>query len=127
MASADFCRPLALPRDSASHLRQSGRSPTIRHGAFDRATPDLPSYASLSIGPLRPLPHYPRTLALYPVSVRRVRPLPRASFRPRLATTPLPPASGSAQTARRGLSPPSSTSCVAYKTNPVSLHGTRSE
>ena len=49
----------------------------------------------MTIGPPRPLPGYPTTPALYPVSVRRVRVLPPASFRFRLAADTLALASGS--------------------------------
>jgi hypothetical protein len=45
-----------------------------------------------TIGRPCPLPGYPTVPAFYPVSVRQGRLLPRASFRPRLATTPVPPA-----------------------------------
>ncbi len=47
------------------------------------------------IGRLRLLPDYPTAPALYPVSVRRVRVLPPAFFRPSLAAAPLPSANSS--------------------------------
>ena len=49
----------------------------------------------MAIGPPHPELGYPATTAFYPVPVRRVRLLPPTSFRPRLATTPLPLASSS--------------------------------
>jgi len=46
----------------------------------------------MTIGHPRQQPGYPTASASYPVSVRRRRVLPRASFRPHLAAAPLPPA-----------------------------------
>src|SRR5690606_3347379 len=64
-----------------------------------------PKRLLMCIGPRCPMPPYPTLLAFYLVSVRQVRVLPPASFRPHLTMTPLPLASGSAHPARRGLSP----------------------
>jgi len=44
----------------------------------------------MCIGPRNPLLPYPATTALYPISVRRVRSLPPASFPPYLATPQFP-------------------------------------
>jgi hypothetical protein len=49
-----------------------------------------------SIGRPRPSPSCPTALALYPMSVRRLPDLPRASSPPRIAATQLPLAIGSA-------------------------------
>jgi len=82
------------------------------------------------------LPDYPTAPALYPVSVRRVRVLPPASFRPSLAATPLPSANPPVQpgdptiTACRGLPPLRTMSCLAQASRgiprgfPLSHHRT---
>ena len=49
----------------------------------------------MTFGHPRPLPGYPTTPALYPVSVRRLRAWPPASSPPRLTATQLPSARGS--------------------------------
>src|SRR5207245_243902 len=77
----------------------------------------------LAIGHPRPLPGYPTAPAFYPVSVRRLRVWPQASFPPRLATTQLPSANGSGQSARRGLAPPRSSPCLAHKTDRPRVSG----
>ena len=58
---------------------------------------------------------YPDAAALYPLPVRQDPALSSASFRPRLATTPLPRLTVPILTARKGLSPSRTTSCLAYR------------
>src|ERR1700716_507758 len=90
MPSADFC---AAVRSSCGDLSpDSGtqhRSPEVRSTAFAARPPDLPprplmavdfAISSSLVRPGRPL---------YPVLVHRAAALLHASFRPRLATTPL--------------------------------------
>ena len=72
----------------------------------------------LAFGLPRPMPGHPTAPALYPVPVRRLRALLPASSPPRLATTQLPSANGSGQSARKGLPPPTSTPCLAHTKRP---------
>lgn len=68
----------------------------------------------LAFGRPHPMLGYPTALAFYPVPVRQLRALLPASSPPHLTTTQLPSAIGSGQSARRGLPPPTSTSCLAH-------------
>ena len=88
--SADFCSPVRLPHCSLS--RDSTTREQISRGKFDRlprttagfTTSVLDGYGLRCHLPARPTPY-----ASYPVLVHRLAPLLHASFRPRLATTPL--------------------------------------
>ena len=90
MPSADFCAAIRPPCDDLS--LESGtqrRPPEVRSTAFAARPPDLPPRSLMTvdfaiIGSLvRPgRPHYP-------VLVHQAAALLHASFRPRLATTPL--------------------------------------
>src|ERR1039458_3361452 len=90
MPSADFCHRIRM--DCSPLSPGSGtcsRSPEVSSTAFDAQPPDLPPTALMDmgfaiIGPLARCrrPHYP-------VLVHRLASLLHASFRPRLATTPL--------------------------------------
>jgi hypothetical protein len=90
MPSADFCAAVRLPYDNLS--LESGtqrRPPEVRPTAFAARPPDLPPRSLMAvdfaiIGSLV-RPGRPR----YPVLVHRAAALLHASFRPRLATTPL--------------------------------------
>src|SRR6266702_7167119 len=89
MPSADFCAAVRPPCDSLSPLRTQHRSPEVRSTAFAARPPDLPPRSLMAvdfaiIGSLV-RPGRPR----YPVLVHRPATLLHASFRPRLATTPL--------------------------------------
>jgi len=90
MPSADFCAAVRPPCDDLSP--DSGtrhRSPEVRSTAFAARPPNLPPrplmVVDFAIGFLLVRPGWPR----YPVLVHRAAALLRASFRPRLATTPL--------------------------------------
>ena len=65
------------------------RSPEVSSTAFDAQPPDLPPAVLMDVGfaAFRPLARCRRPL--HPVLVHRLAPLLHASFRPRLATTPL--------------------------------------
>ena len=90
MPSADFCVAIRSPYDDLS--LESGtqrRSPEVRSTAFTARPPDLPPRSLIAVdfaitcSLVRP--GRPR----YPVLVHRAAVLLHASFRPRLAATPL--------------------------------------
>ena len=90
MPSADFCAAIRPPYDDLS--LESGtqcRPPEVRSTAFAARPPDLPprSLMTVDFAIICSLvrPGRPR----YPVLVHRAAVLLHASFRPRLATTPL--------------------------------------
>jgi hypothetical protein len=90
MPSADFCVAIRPPYDDLS--LESGtqhRSPEVRSTAFTARPPDLPPRslmtADFAIHCSLVRPGRPR----YPVLVHRAAALLHASFRPRLAATPL--------------------------------------
>jgi hypothetical protein len=69
----------------------------------------------MTFGRLRPLPDYPTTPAFYPVSVRRIRAYGFGFLQiPPCGWTPLPRLAVPVITARRGLSPPRNTTCLAH-------------
>src|SRR5262245_29896924 len=71
----------------------------------------------MTIGRPRPLPGYPTTLALYPISVRRVRVQGhRLPSDPTSRWAPLPSLAVPVITARGGLAPLTSTTCLAHRT-----------
>ena len=90
MPSADFCAAVRPPCDDLSpDLRTQHRSFEVRSTAFAARPPNLPPrplmVVDFAIGFLLVRPGRPR----YPVLVHRVAALLHASFRPRLAATPL--------------------------------------
>src|SRR5881392_979181 len=90
MPSADFCAAVRPPcGDLSLESETQRRSPEVRSTAFPARPPDLPPRSLMTVDfaitcslvrPGRPL---------YPVLVHRAAALLRASFRLRLATTPL--------------------------------------
>jgi len=90
MPSADFCAAVRPPYGDLSPVAETRRRPPeVRPTAFTARPPDLPPRSSMTmdvaiIGSLV-RPGRPR----YPVLVHRVAALLHASFRPRLAATPL--------------------------------------
>src|SRR6266849_572614 len=88
--SADFCAAVRPPCDDLSpDLGTRHRSPEVRSTAFAARPPHLPPrplmVVDFAIDFLLVRPGWPR----YPVFVHRAAALLHASFRPRLATTPL--------------------------------------
>ena len=90
MPSADFCAAVRPPSSDLSPVAGTQRrSPEVRPTAFAAHPPDLPPRSlmtvdfALACSLVRP--GRPR----YPVFVHRAAALLHASFRPRLATTPL--------------------------------------
>ena len=106
MASADPCRlsPASQPGLPSTYQRLGNRSPQIRALAVPASLPDLPlcllmAWTSWLVA------HSSRLTASYRVRVPQVAVLPPASFRPRLAATPLPLATVGAINPREGLPP----------------------
>jgi hypothetical protein len=90
MPSADFCAAVRPPCDDLSPVAGTQhRSPEVRSTAFAARPPNLPPRSLIvvdfAIGCSLVRPGRPR----YPVLVHRAAVLLHASFRPRLATTPL--------------------------------------
>jgi hypothetical protein len=90
MPSADFCAAVRAPRGGLSPIVETRRRPPeVRSTAFTARPPDLPPRPLMTVdfaitcSLVRP--GRPR----YPVLVHRAAVLLRASFGPRLATTPL--------------------------------------
>jgi hypothetical protein len=90
MPFADFCAAIRSPRGDLSPIIETQRRPPeVRPTAFAARPPNLPPRSLMAVG-LATLcslarPGRPR----YPVLVHRAAVLLHASFRPRLATTPL--------------------------------------
>src|SRR5208282_4628626 len=90
MPAADFCNAVRANRFALSHDSVTRRRPPeVSSTAFDAQPPDLPPAALMDGGfaAFSPLARCRRPL--HPVLVHRLAPLLHASFRPRLATTPL--------------------------------------
>ena len=90
MPAADFCAALRRNHSLLSHASVTRRRPPeVSSTAFDAQPPDLPPAALMDMGfpVLCPLARCRRPL--HPVFVHRLAPLLHASFRPRLAATPL--------------------------------------
>src|SRR6202051_117979 len=90
MPSADFCAAVRSPHGDLSLVAETRRRPPeVRPTAFAARPPDLPPrpLMTLDFAIICPLvrPGRPR----YPVLVHRTAVLLHASFRPRLAATPL--------------------------------------
>src|SRR5437588_5445895 len=71
------------------HAVTCGGSPEVNSTAFDAQPPDLPPVCLVDAGFAVLCQFAPHRRPLHPVLVHRLAPLIHASFRPRLATTPL--------------------------------------
>src|SRR5437899_3895475 len=90
MPSADSRPTVRMNRVTLSHDSVTcGGSPEVSSTAFRAQPPDLPSLCLLEMGFAVICQLAPHRRPLYPVFVHRLAPLIHASFRPRLATTPL--------------------------------------
>src|SRR3954464_6102402 len=90
MPSADFCTGVREPRGPLSLVAETRRRPPeVSSIAFTAHPPDLQPQALDGYGLRDQLSARPTRAASYPVSVRQVAALLHASFRPRLAATPL--------------------------------------
>ena len=90
MPSADFCPPVRIDRSTTSVRFRDKRQ--ISRGKFDRLPRTTAGFTTCALdgyGLRCHLPARPAPYASYPVLVHRLAPLLHASFRPRLATTPL--------------------------------------
>src|SRR5690348_7893349 len=90
MPSADFCPAVRLPYGDLSPFAETRRRPPeVRPTAFTARPPDLPPRSLVAVDFVISCslvrPGSPR----YPVLIHRAAALLHASFRPRLATTPL--------------------------------------
>ena len=90
MPSADFCTGVRVPRGPLSPVSETRcRPPEVSSIAFTAHPPDLQPQALDGYGLRDQLSARPTWAASYPISVRQVAALLHASFRPRLAATPL--------------------------------------
>jgi hypothetical protein len=90
MPAADFCPTVGVDCSTLSpDSGTCGRPPVIRTTAFDAQPPESTSSALDGCGLRCTEPARPALQASYPMLVHRLASLLRASFRPRLATTPL--------------------------------------
>jgi hypothetical protein len=90
MPSADFCTGVRKPHGPLSLVAETRRRPPeVSSTAFTAHPPDLQPQALDGYGLRDQLSARPTWAASYPVSVRQVAASLRASFRPRLAATPL--------------------------------------
>src|SRR3954451_15834867 len=90
MPSADFCTGVKEPRSPLSPVAGTRRRPPeVSSTAFTAHPPDLQPRALDGYGLRDQLSARPTWAASYPISVRQVAALLHASFRPRLAATPL--------------------------------------
>ncbi len=90
MPSADFCTGVRVPRGPLSLVAETRRRPPeVSSIAFTAHPPDLQPQALDGYGLRGKSSARPAWAASYPVSVRQVATLLHASFRPRLAATPL--------------------------------------
>ena len=90
MPAADFCRTVRVDRSTLSpDSGTCSRPPEIRFDRLQRATAEFTTSALDGYGLRGHLPARPAPYASYPVLVHRLASLLHASFRPRLATTPL--------------------------------------
>ncbi len=88
--AADFCRPVRMNRSTLSpDFRTNDRSPEVSSTAFRTQPPEFTTSAFDGYGLRGQLPARPAPYASNPVLVHRLVRLLHASFRPRLATTPL--------------------------------------
>jgi hypothetical protein len=90
MPSADFCTAVKEPHGPLSLATETWcRSPEVSLTTFTAHPPDLQPQALDGYGLRDQLSARPTWAASYPISVRQVAALLHASFRPRLAATPL--------------------------------------
>jgi hypothetical protein len=90
MPSADSRPTVRMDRSILSHDAVTcGGSPEVSSTAFDAQPPDLPPVCLVELGFAVTCQLAPHRRPLHPVLVHRLAPLIHASFRPRLATTPL--------------------------------------
>jgi hypothetical protein len=90
MPSADSRPTVKMDRSILSHDAVTcGGSPEVNSTAFDAQPPDLPPVCLVEAGFAVLCQLAPHRRPLHPVLVHRLAPLIHASFRPRLATTPL--------------------------------------
>src|SRR5512135_2889215 len=90
MPSADSCAGVRVPHGPLSLVAGTRhRSPEVSSTAFTAHPPDLQPRALDGSGLRGQLSARPTRAASHPVSVRQVAALLHASFRPRLAATPL--------------------------------------
>src|SRR4051794_35604250 len=90
MPSADFCTGVREPHGPLSLVAETRRRPPeVSSTTFAAHPPDLQPQALDGYGLRDQLFARPTWAASYPVSVRQVAALLHASFRPRLAATPL--------------------------------------
>jgi len=90
MPSADSRPTVRMDRSILSHNAVTcGGSPEVSSTAFDAQPPDLPPVCLVELGFAVTCQLAPHRRPHHPVLVHRLAPLIHASFRPRLATTPL--------------------------------------
>ena len=90
MPSADFCAAVRSPYDDLSPKYETQRRPPeVRSTAFAARPPDLPPRLLMTVDFAIICSLVPPGRPRYPVLVHRTAVLLHASFRPRLATTPL--------------------------------------
>src|SRR3954470_1342015 len=90
MPSADFCTGVRVSHDPLSLAAETRcRPPEVSSTAFTAHPPDLQPRALDGYGLRGKSSARPTRAASYPVSVRQVAASLHASFRPRLAATPL--------------------------------------
>src|SRR3954466_12728106 len=90
MPSADFCAGVRVPHGPLSLVAETRRRPPeVSSTTFTAHPPDLQPQALDGYGLRDQLSARPTWAASYPVSVRQVAASLHASFRPRLAATPL--------------------------------------
>src|SRR3954454_19988174 len=90
MPSADFCTEVREPRGPLSPVTETRRRPPeVNSTAFTAHSPDLQPQALDGYGLRGKSSARPTRAASYPISVRQVAASLHASFRPRLAATPL--------------------------------------
>ena len=90
MPAADSRPTVRMDRSTLSHDSVTcGGSPEVSSTAFDAQPPDLPPVCLVDMGFAVLCQLAPHRRPHHPVLVHRLAPLIHASFRPRLATTPL--------------------------------------
>ena len=90
MPAADFCAAVRVNRFTLSHASVTRRrSPEVSSTAFSAQPPDLPPADLMDMGFATFCSLARCRRPHHPVLVHRLAPLLHASFRPRLATTPL--------------------------------------
>src|SRR6058998_2243228 len=118
MPAADSRPTVRMDRSTPSHDSVTcGGSPEVSSTAFDAQPPDLPPVCLVEVGFAVICQLAPHRRPHHPVLVHRLAPLIHASFRPRLATTPLRFSSPSPPPGwAEDFHPPSCRTCSAHKT-----------